>query len=153
MHRTRLGRRGGAVTLVAGIAAVLAVVATAGTSGKAAAPPVDVWAIAPVGTPIGDIPMIGAGNRAAARYVNAHGGLGKLHQRIVVKDCNTQATPNGELQCAQQAGADPNAIAVSGAIPLFNGTAFTNELEKDRLPNIGPFISTPTSSSTRSTST
>jgi ABC-type branched-subunit amino acid transport system substrate-binding protein len=125
------------------LAAVLAVAATAGTNRQAAAPPVDVWAIAPVGTPIGDIPMIGAGDRAAARYVNAHGGLGKLHQQIVVKDCNTQATPNGELQCAQQAAADSRAIAVVGAVPLFNGTAFTNTLETARLPNIGPFISSP----------
>jgi ABC-type branched-subunit amino acid transport system substrate-binding protein len=125
------------------LAAVLAVAATAGTRAPAAGPSVDVWAIAPVGTPIGDIPMIAAGDSTAARYVNSHGGLGKLHQRIVVKSCNTQATPNGELQCAQQAGADPKAIAVVGAVPLFNGTAFTQELQKDGLANIGPFISTP----------
>lgn len=143
MHRTRPRRWSVAAAVIVAVAAVLVAAATAGTAGRAAAPSVDVWAIAPVGTPIGDIPMIGAGDRAAARYVNSHGGLGKLHQKIVVKDCNTQATPNGELQCAQQAAADSQAIAVVGAVPLFNGTAFTNTLEQARLPNIGPFISTP----------
>jgi ABC-type branched-subunit amino acid transport system substrate-binding protein len=137
MHRLALG-----IVVVVG-AAVVAISASAAGSKKPTGSPLDIWAIAPIGTPLGDIPMVQAGISAAARYVNGQGGVGKAHHRLVVKICNTQATPNGELQCAQQAGADANAIAAVNAVPLFNGTAFTQQLQKDGLPNINPFINTP----------
>jgi branched-chain amino acid transport system substrate-binding protein len=114
----------------------------AGQGTPATGSALDVWAIAPVGTPSSNIPQVPAGAKALARYVNGHGGLGKGHHRLVVKDCNTQATPQGEVQCAQQAAADRRAIAAVDPIPLFNAPAFTQTLEKAKLPAINPYINT-----------
>jgi hypothetical protein len=76
--------------------------------------------------------------KAAARYLDSHGGLGKLHQQVVVKVCNTQFTPNGEIQCAQQAASDPRAIAVATDQGVtLAAVQFTDTLQKAGVPDVG----------------
>ncbi len=72
--------------------------ATPKATAHAAGPAVDVWDIVPIGAPNQTAPQIPAGVKAAFRNINASGGIGPDHQRVVVKVCNTQGTPNGELQ-------------------------------------------------------
>jgi len=127
------------VALVA-LSALAATVA-AGRSAKATS--VDVWAIAPITAPNEDESQIPAGVKAAFRYVDAHGGLGKLHQKVVVKVCDTLGTPTGEIQCGQSAASDPKAIAVVSPLIVRAGTDFTAQLEKGNLPTINSLILTP----------
>jgi len=142
MRIDRVRRLPLAVAIVGALAAGLVIATTAGARTKAA-PSVDIWAIAPIGLPAEDVFQTPAGDNVAARYINSHGGLGNLHQKLVVKVCNTQGTPTGELQCGQQATADPNSIAVVEPIVVRNTDAFTAELENHGLPAINPFVNAP----------
>lgn len=116
------------------------------TPAKAGSPatgaPVDVWAIAPLNNPIGSVPQAPAGANVAARYINSHGGLGVAHHRLIVKTCNTQGTPQGEVQCAQQAVADSRAIAAVDPIGIYNADALTQVLQQGKLPAVNPYIAT-----------
>jgi ABC-type branched-subunit amino acid transport system substrate-binding protein len=80
--------------------------------------------------------------RTAARYINAHGGLGLAHHAIVVRTCDTQGTPQGEVQCAQQAVADKKAVAAVNPIEIYNPNALTATLQKGGLAAVNPYIST-----------
>ena len=81
--------------------------------------------------------------KAAFRYVNSQGGIGPDHQPVTVKVCNTQGTPNGEIQCAQQAAADPKAIATAGDLITVATSPAEAAFEKAGLPSINPFIQSP----------
>jgi ABC-type branched-subunit amino acid transport system substrate-binding protein len=98
--------------------------------------------VAPLNNPIGSVPQVPAGAKAAARYINAHGGVGPEHQPLVVKVCNTGGTPQGDVQCGQQAAGDKAAIAVIDPTPIYNPDGFTAALEKSHLPAINPYIAT-----------
>jgi ABC-type branched-subunit amino acid transport system substrate-binding protein len=78
--------------------------------------------------------------KAAFNYLNDHGGLGAEHARVVVKVCNTNLTPQGEVQCAQQAAGDPNAIAIIGSINVLAGAQVAAVLEKAGLANVNPAV-------------
>ncbi len=104
----------------------------AGSSLGSSAPSVDVWAIVPGA----DAPQIPAGVQAAFRYVDSHGGVGKLHQQVVVKLCDSQDTAPGEIQCGQQAASDPKSIAVVAPVIINADATFTSELKKAREPII-----------------
>ena len=121
---------------------------TAGTtnsaaSAKATGPAVDVWTIAPVGAPNQTAPQLPAGVKAAFRYINNQGGIGPDHQPVTVKFCNTQGTPPGELQCAQQAASDPKAIAAVQPLIVINTAGATAAFQKAGLPSINPFVQSP----------
>lgn len=112
-------------------------------SAAATGSPLDIWAIAPLSNAVGLVPQVPAGENAAARYINAHGGVGVDHHQLVVKVCDTQGSPQGEVQCAQQAAADKQAIAVVDPVALYNADAFTQVLQQAGLPAINPYIATP----------
>ena len=134
-----------ATTLVAWAVSSNSRAATPKVAAHAAArgPAVDVWDIVPIGAPNQTAPQIPSGVKAAFRYINAHGGIGPRHQRVVVKVCNTQGTPNGELQCAQEAAADSKAVATVGNLIVANTAAATAVFQKAGLPAINPFTQSP----------
>jgi ABC-type branched-subunit amino acid transport system substrate-binding protein len=78
--------------------------------------------------------------KAAFNYLNDHGGLGTEHAKVTVKVCNTNLTPQGEIQCAQQAASDPNAIAVIGAINVLAGPQVATVLQKAGLATVNPAV-------------
>ncbi|MFE3060290.1 ABC transporter substrate-binding protein [Nocardia sp. NPDC059239] len=102
----------------------------------ATGPEVDVWTIAATGG-VTAAPQPGAGVKAAARYMNDHGGIGPNHQKVVVKACDTQFTPQGEIQCAQQAADDPQAIAAVAPQDVLAVQQFTTVLQNAGLPSVG----------------
>ena len=103
----------------------------------------DVWTAAPIGTVGASAPQRSSGVKAAFLYLNAHGGLGKLHQRVTVKVCNTQLTPQGEIQCGQQAASDPKAIAFVAPIIVISTVPFMAALKQAGLPDVNPAVSDP----------
>ena len=119
--------------------------ASASSSSTAASPAsgstVDVWTAAPIGAVGASAPQRSAGVKAAFRYLNAHGGLGSQHQRVVVKVCNTQLTPQGEIACGQRATSDPKAIAYIAPIIVISTAPFMAELKKAGLPDVNPAVS------------
>lgn len=112
---------------------------TAGSS--ATGPTVDVWSAAPIDTVGASAPQRSSGVKAAFNYLNDHGGLGKEHAKVVVKVCNTNLTPQGEIQCAQRAASDPNAIAMIGNINVISGPQVAAVLQKAGLPSVNPAVS------------
>lgn len=138
--RSSLRRWMVAVALVLGAGAWLTALGASSKAASAAATgsTVDVWSAAAIGTPIADAPQSGAGVKAAFRYLNSHGGVGPQHQKVVVKVCTTQASPTGELQCAQQAAADPRTIAMVAPIIIFNGPGFVTALQTAGIPIVNP---------------
>lgn len=115
---------------------------TTSSGSKATGSPVDLWALAPLSSSVGNVPGAPAGVRIAARYLNGHGGLGRAHHAVVVRTCDTQGTPQGEVQCAQQAVADKKAVAAVNPIELYNPNALTATLQKGGLAAVNPYIST-----------
>ncbi len=110
---------------------------------KATGPAVDVWNIVPVGAPNQSAPQIPAGVNAEFRYVNSHGGIGPDHQPVDVKVCNTQGSPNGEVQCAMQAAHDPKAIATLGDLIVVATAPAEAAFGKAGLASINPFLQSP----------
>ena len=102
---------------------------------------VDVWTAAPIGAVGASAPQRSAGVKAAFRYLNAHGGLGPLHQRVSVKVCNTQLTPQGEIQCGQRATSDPKAIAYIAPIIVISTAPFMAGLKKAGMADVNPAVS------------
>ena len=121
-------------------AATSAATTAASTAGGST---VDVWTAAPIGAPQASAPQSASGVQAAFRYLNSHGGLGSLHQKVAVKVCNTQLTPQGEIQCGQQAVSDPKAIAMIAPIIVISVQPFVAELQKAGLPDVNPSASAP----------
>lgn len=113
------------------------------SAAKATGPAVDVWTIAPVGAPNQSAPQLPAGVKAAFRHINSQGGIGPDHQPVTVKFCNTQGTPPGELQCAQQAASDPKAVAAVQPLIVINTAGATAAFQKAGLPSINPFVQSP----------
>ncbi|MFE3000989.1 ABC transporter substrate-binding protein [Nocardia sp. NPDC059246] len=108
----------------------------------ATGPTVDVWTIAGT-TGVAGTPQVAAGVKVAFRYLNDHGGIGKNHQRVEVKECDTQTTPQGEIQCAQQAADDPIAIAVAAPQVFLATQQVTTTLQNAGLPAVGGIANTP----------
>ena len=127
---------GGTATSTGGTAAT----ASSAPASPATGPTVDVWSAAPIGTVGASAPQRSSGVRAAFNYLNDHGGLGTEHAKVTVKVCNTNLTPQGEIQCAQQAASDPNAIAVIGAINVLAGPQVATVLQKAGLATVNPAV-------------
>src|SRR5580704_13530116 len=124
---TKKSRRRWIIPGIAAVSAAVVFAASGGSSfGSSAAPSVDVWAIVPGA----DAPQIPAGVQAAFRYVDSHGGVGKQHQQVVVKLCDSQDTAPGEIQCGQQAASDAKSIAVVAPVIISADATFTSELSK-----------------------
>ena len=124
------------------VAAFAATTAGAATSAKAAS--VDVWCAAPINTPAASAPQRCSGAAAAFRYIDSHGGLGKLHQHVVMKVCNTNFTPTGEIQCAQEAASDSSAIAMVGPVIIISTATFMSTLQAANMPVVNAAVSDPT---------
>jgi ABC-type branched-subunit amino acid transport system substrate-binding protein len=102
--------------------------------------PLEIWTMSPVAQPSGDIPQVFAGVKAAARAINARGGI--RGHKIVVKTCNTLMDPNQEATCARNA-VSAHALAMVGNIPIINPAGVTNTLQEAHTPNVVPFMGTP----------
>jgi ABC-type branched-subunit amino acid transport system substrate-binding protein len=126
--------------IMAAVAGVIALSACASNGSNGSRPsgdftgkPVVVYSIAPVRTQIVDFYQIPAGVMAAARAINASGGL--AGHEVRVKFCNdTDAT--AEINCARAAVKD-DALAVVGGIFIFNPDASEKILRDAQIPNIG----------------
>ena len=115
---------------------------TSGTSGTpATGSTVDVWTAAPIGAAGASAPQRASGVKAAFNWLNDNGGLGPQHQRVVVKVCNTQLTPQGELQCGQQAAGDPKSIGVVAPIIVISTAPFMSGMQKAGMPVVNPAVS------------
>ena len=136
---TNKSRRSWIIAGVTAVSAALALAAFGSSAESAGAPSVDVWAIVPGA----DAPQIPAGVQAAFRYVDSHGGVGKQHQQVVVKLCDSQDTAPGEIQCGQQAASDAKSIAVVAPVIISADATFTSELSKAHEPIINDNPSSP----------
>jgi ABC-type branched-subunit amino acid transport system substrate-binding protein len=85
-------------------------------------------------TQLGSEAQAWAGAKAAARAIDAKGGI-KGHQ-LEIQTCNNNADPNGELSCARQA-VQGSAIATAGDLTLFNDKGFLTELLHGGLTAVG----------------
>jgi ABC-type branched-subunit amino acid transport system substrate-binding protein len=85
-------------------------------------------------TVLGSEAQAWAGAKAAARAINAKGGI-KGHE-LEIQTCNNNADPNGELSCARQA-VQSSAIATAGDLTLFNDKGFLTELLHGGLAAVG----------------
>jgi len=133
------------VAVAVSLGALVALAATtSGAAASAKGPSVDVWCAAPINAPASSAPQRCSGVSAAFRYVDAHGGLGKLHQNVVVKVCNTNFTPTGEIQCGQNATGDKSAIAMVGPITILSTATFMAGLQAAGMPDINAAVSDPT---------
>ena len=131
----------GAIALGA-VAACVATTAVASTSTKG--PSVDVWCAAPINTPAASAPQRCSGAAAAFRYIDSHGGIGKLHQKVVMKVCNTNFTPTGEIQCGQETTSDKSGIAMVGPITILSTATFMANMQAAGMPVINAAVSDPT---------
>jgi ABC-type branched-subunit amino acid transport system substrate-binding protein len=120
------------------------VVSTAVAQASTKGPSVDVYCAAPINTPAASAPQRCSGGAAAFRYIDSHGGIGKLHQKVVFKVCNTNFTPTGEVQCGQEATGDKSAIAMLGPITILSTATFMANMQAAGMPVINPAISDPT---------
>jgi ABC-type branched-subunit amino acid transport system substrate-binding protein len=135
-----------AMSIIAILVAVSSTAASASsksvaTAAKGSGPTVDIWTAAPINTAGASAPQASSGVRAAIRYINTHGGLGTRHQKVDVKVCNTELTPAGEVQCAQQAASDKKAVAIVAPIIVLDVADFTAAAQKAGLPVIDPSAS------------
>ncbi len=113
-------------------------------SAAKAGPTVDIWTAAPINAAGASAPQASSGVRAAIRYINRHGGLGPRHQKAVVKTCNTELTPPGEIQCAAQATGDKKAVAVVAPIIVLDVADYMAALQKVGMADIDAAASAPT---------
>lgn len=143
MWKGKSQRRLTAVVIVALVAALVAAASGSAksTASAASGSTVDIWTAAPYNSAGASAPQSSSGVKAAVRYINGHGGLGPRHQKAVVKFCNTQLTPQGETQCAQQAASDRKAIAIVAPIIVINVAEFTSIAQKAGLAVIDPAAS------------
>ena len=88
-----------------------------GSGTQATGSPVKVGTINSVGVPALDYPDMVAAVRAAARDLNAHGGL--AGHPIEVDFCNSAGTANGEASCAQKLVSD-HVVATIGDLTPFS---------------------------------
>jgi hypothetical protein len=92
-------------------------------------------------TQIGSEAQAWAGAKAAARAIDAKGGI-KGHE-LEIQTCNDNADPNGEVSCARQA-VQSSAIAAAGDLTLFNDKGYLTELLHGGLSAVGDSTPLPT---------
>lgn len=114
------------------------------TSAPATGDPITVWVIEDSSEPAGvTFPSLRAGIKARIERINASGGLGGSGRPVEVEYCVTNFDPNAAAQCARDAVADENAIAVAGGVTA-NGDTILPILEAGGLASVGatPFSQT-----------
>jgi ABC-type branched-subunit amino acid transport system substrate-binding protein len=155
----RTSRRMGAVALVIGLCAGVAACGsstkssstTSASSGTASAAnasapvkftgaPIVVTTMTGVNTTLGSFPQLFAGVTGAARAINANGGING-HQ-LVVHTCNTNSTPSGELDCANEAISN-GSIATVGDFVYTNYAAVESALAKAGIAQVANYDVTP----------
>ncbi len=132
--------RGLAGVAVVGLAVALAACST--PKPVATGSELHIWTMFPV-TPMADVSQVGAGVKAGAAAINAAGGLGKQHHKLVVKECKTDFSPQSEIQCAQQASDDALSIAFVSPLQISGGDAVDKVLQDGELPVINSNPNTP----------
>ena len=140
MTRRATGLFGVGLTSVVMTCAVTACGSSSSVSsgGVAADSPVIIYTSTPIGSAVGNAPEIGAGAKAAARELNAKGGLDG-HQ-LEIKVCN-DTDANEEVLCARDATSD-NALAFTGSIFIFNPGSAEAALQAASIANVAPLVST-----------
>jgi ABC-type branched-subunit amino acid transport system substrate-binding protein len=137
-NRPRLtGRTLLAALALACLLGAVSVVGVSSASTKAAlsGQPIKISVTSFTGSPIGNYPQAWAGAEAAARDINAHGGIDKHRLQIIA--CNTRGTPDGETACARQA-ISSGAIAEVGEIVFANPGGFDATLLNGGVPSVAP---------------
>ena len=99
---------------------------------------VTVWTVYPANV---NSDQIGAGVKAGIRAINENGGL--AGHAVVVKECKTDLTPQGEIQCYQQAADDPAAVALVSPLVIIAQDDTNAILEEAGLPAINSNPDTP----------
>ena len=97
-----------------------------------------VWTVYPANV---NSDQIGAGVKAGIRAINENGGL--AGHPVVVKECKTDLTPQGEIQCYQQAADDPAAVALVSPLVIIAQDDTNAILEEAGLPAINSNPDTP----------
>jgi branched-chain amino acid transport system substrate-binding protein len=118
---------------------VLAACSGSGAStGSGGGDSIHIGAILPTGTSAGNYPEALASIRAAARAVNASGGVNG--HRLVVDYCNENANVNSAATCARKAAAGRD-IALVSTVSTFAAQSILPNLRD--LPNVGPYALAP----------
>ncbi|MCS5734553.1 ABC transporter substrate-binding protein [Herbiconiux daphne] len=142
MNRSR--QRSLAVIAAVGLVGALAACSSSGGSpdaGASSAPTgsdVNVWTTYPANV---NSDQIGAGVKAGVRAINADGGL--AGHNVVVKECKSDLTPQGEIACFQQAVDDPDAVALISPLVITAGDDTDAIIEEAGLPAINSNPDTP----------
>jgi ABC-type branched-subunit amino acid transport system substrate-binding protein len=116
------------------------VVLTTPTSASAAGAPIVVATEAPVQSPLGSLPQIFSGVKAAARAINKGGGI--QGRKVQVITCDTQTNPNREVSCATEAAA-AGAVAMVGNFPALNPAGVENALTTAGVADLAGVADTP----------
>src|SRR3954452_11463788 len=121
----------GALAALTALAPLMA--ACGGSSGGSDTDAVKLMVIASVNTPLQNYPDVKAGAEAAAKAINAAGGIQK--KDIDLEFCNANSDPNAALACARKAASEKVA-AVVGYTDTFSSSALP-VLEQAKIPAIG----------------
>jgi ABC-type branched-subunit amino acid transport system substrate-binding protein len=113
---------------------------TGSTTAKPSGPPLKIYSVAPVDSPLASEPEIFAGAKAAVRALNERGGIAGREVELVA--CNGKSDPNEEVACARNAVSD-GAIAVVGALTPMNGQGFTDTLSDGGVANVADVAISP----------
>lgn len=87
-------------------------------------------------SPLGEMDAIPASVKAAARAINAAGGI-QGHE-VKVSACDTQANPNLELSCARKA-VSGKAIASVGSFVFGNTAGYESTLNSANIPDLAAY--------------
>jgi len=96
--------------------------------------PIVLHVSAPVTGPAFQFPGMYAGPKAAARAINAAGGIDG--RQLVIKTCDTAFDPNQEIACGRDA-ISSHAIAEVGAFVIPSSGTFEKMLAKAGIPSVG----------------
>jgi ABC-type branched-subunit amino acid transport system substrate-binding protein len=128
--------------LVAGLSTLLLIaLATASMSSASASAAaarkshgtINVGIIAPVNSQIASVPELYSADEAAARAINAAGGIDG--DRVNILTCDGQNDPNHELACAQQLVSD-HIVAMVGSNWIANDAGVNQVLTRAKVANI-----------------
>jgi ABC-type branched-subunit amino acid transport system substrate-binding protein len=128
------------VAIVAGVVAIAAAVASAAESSAVAtaqssSEPIYIAVNVPIDTPAYNFPQAFAGAGAAARAINAVGGI--KGRKVAIITCNTKTDPGQEVACARQA-ASKGALAAVASYPVANGDGYEQALRDASIAEIAP---------------
>ena len=94
----------------------------------------------PVGAQIASYPQVPAAMDAAVTAINKSGGIQGHPLKLV--SCNTQASPNLEVDCARK-NVDAGMVASVGSVPLLNPAGYESVLSDAGVADVGSWSQGP----------